>query len=73
MSDDHLHWCESGGELPVGSEVQFLQVYARSVADVAEVGVAAIDQLNFSHFFAFVEIFLFLVGGVVLFLRVLVF
>jgi hypothetical protein len=51
--------------LPIGAEVQFFQEDACAVADVAEIGEAAVDESYVSQFFVFEEFFL--SGGVVVF------
>ncbi len=41
---------QSSFELPIGSEIQFLEEDAIPVANVAEVHEAAVDVSNVSHF-----------------------
>jgi hypothetical protein len=60
------------GELPIGSEIKFLEVYTGSVSDVAEVGVAAVDHAYLSHLLALIQLLLLLIPSIILLLPVLV-
>jgi hypothetical protein len=53
-------------ELPVGSEVQFVQKNASAIPDVAQIGKTAVDRPNVSHLLFLVQLLLLLPLFVVL-------
>ncbi len=62
----------SSGELPIGSEIKFLQVYARPITNIAEVRVAAVNHTDLSHLLILIQLLLLLVSSIILLLAILV-